>query len=216
MRIQVEWVNPKQLKPAGFNPPKRVEAKSLTKLINSIRKFGFLVPVITANNYEIIDGHRRTAAALKLNLSEIPIIRLPLSLQEGWSYLNDPTMKIDDKSWVYVLTPTTGFDVQNAPSEIKRKYKQITDLIPDGITMLAERNMSFGVWAILGMVRRFVGIDAKDKQGSAMILRWLIEHEMQTTARRAIELDLIKPSDLLRAIRTNAPLRKHESYTVEG
>lgn len=214
MRIQVEWVNPKQLKPAGFNPPKRVEAKALSKLTASIKKFGFVIPIITANNYEIIDGHRRHAAAMRMNLSEVPIIRLPLSLQEGWSLLNDAALKIDDKSWVYVLTPTTGYDVANAPIEIRRKYQKIVELIPNGITMLAERNMSFGVLDILSMVRRFLSVSIKDKETSAMILQWLIEHEMQTAARRAIELELIKPSELMRAIRTNVPLRKHESYSV--
>lgn len=216
MKIQIEWVNPKQLKPAGFNPPMRVNLKDekMRALIDAIKRIGFVDPVTTANNYEIIDGHRRTAAAIHLKLSEIPIIRLPLSLQAGWAALNEPTMPIGDKSWVYVLSPTGGFDVANAPKSIQLKYRKIESLIPNGVAMLAERGMTFNVWHVLGTVCKFLGVEPKDKDNRAKILTWLIVNEMQYPARKAIETEAITPTELWRAIRANKPLRRVESYSA--
>ena len=37
-------------------------------------EFGFKIPVLARSNGEVVDGHLRLKAALKLNLSEVPVI----------------------------------------------------------------------------------------------------------------------------------------------
>lgn len=208
MKIQIEWVNPKQLKPAGFNPPMRVNLKDkkMKTLIEGIKRVGFVVPVITANNYEIIDGHRRTTAALYLKLGEIPIIRLPLSLQDGWATLNASTKPIDSKAWVYVLSPAGGFDVNNAPEAIREVYFKIEEYLPGGVAMLQEHGMALNVIKEFATARNFLGVDPDDKKKCAQILRWLIVHRMQNPVRVAVKANLITPRDLWRAIQADVAL----------
>ena len=40
--LPIEWVNPRSLRPAPFNPPIRTEDEKLVELLESMRKHGFL------------------------------------------------------------------------------------------------------------------------------------------------------------------------------
>jgi len=43
-------------------------------MVSSIQKFGFKIPVLARSSGEIVDGHLRTTAALKMGMSEVPVI----------------------------------------------------------------------------------------------------------------------------------------------
>ena len=58
--------------PYSNNPRKNDQAVDAVE--NSIREFGFKVPVVIDKNGEIIAGHTRYKAAKKLKLKEIPCI----------------------------------------------------------------------------------------------------------------------------------------------
>lgn len=62
---------PADLKPWPTNPRTHSD-KQLTKLIASIRTFGFTTPVLVAEDGVILSGHGRVQAAIKLNLQSIP------------------------------------------------------------------------------------------------------------------------------------------------
>ncbi len=208
-RISIEYVSPFRLRPAGFNPDGRILKEALKPLIASIRLLGFVTPIVVANNYEIIDGHRRHAAAKECKLEEIPVIRLPISLQVGWATLNTATMKIDNRSWVQVLAPKDGeigFDPENAPVEVRRAYKKVVSLIPDGVLQLSRLDMSFGVLDSLSMIKRYCSVSNKDTETQGKILQWLITHRMQYPVRKAIESG-ISAAELTKAINRDVPLR---------
>jgi site-specific DNA-methyltransferase (adenine-specific) len=61
-----------KLKPYKNNPRKNDEA--VEYVANSIKEFGFKVPIIVDKDYEIIAGHTRLKSAKKLGLKEVPII----------------------------------------------------------------------------------------------------------------------------------------------
>lgn len=61
-----------KLKPYKNNPRKNDEA--VEYVANSIKEFGFKVPIIVDKDYEIIAGHTRLKAAQQLGLKEVPII----------------------------------------------------------------------------------------------------------------------------------------------
>lgn len=61
-----------KLKPYKNNPRKNDGA--VEYVANSIKEFGFKVPIIVDKDYEIIAGHTRLKAANKLGLKEVPII----------------------------------------------------------------------------------------------------------------------------------------------
>ena len=60
------------LRPYTRNPRKNDQA--VDAVANSIREFGFKVPVVIDKNGEIIAGHTRLKAAKKLKMKEIPCI----------------------------------------------------------------------------------------------------------------------------------------------
>ena len=61
-----------ELHPYANNPRKNDQA--VDAVANSIREFGFKVPIVIDKNGEIIAGHTRYKAAKKLKLKEIPCI----------------------------------------------------------------------------------------------------------------------------------------------
>lgn len=74
---QIRMVPLEQLHPHEQNP--RVDAASVTDLVESIREHGIEVPLVAAPPYSggsgwvVIAGHRRLTAAHELGLSEVPV-----------------------------------------------------------------------------------------------------------------------------------------------
>jgi ParB-like chromosome segregation protein Spo0J len=54
------------------NPRKNDGA--IDRMCDSIREFGFKIPVLARSDGEIVDGHLRLKAARKLGITEIPVI----------------------------------------------------------------------------------------------------------------------------------------------
>lgn len=73
-KIKLEYKNINEVKPYKFNPRKNEKAISI--VADSIRQFGFLVPVVIDQNNELIAGHTRIEAAKLLGLTEIPTIKV--------------------------------------------------------------------------------------------------------------------------------------------
>ena len=67
------WVDIGELQPYANNAKKH-PPWHINQLKNSIEKFGFISPIIVDDQYEIIAGHGRYAAAIKAGLKQIPII----------------------------------------------------------------------------------------------------------------------------------------------
>lgn len=70
--MEIIYKNIKDLRPYKRNPRKNEEA--VKYVANSIKEFGFKVPIIIDKNNEIIAGHTRLEASKKLNLKEVPCI----------------------------------------------------------------------------------------------------------------------------------------------
>lgn len=56
------------------NNPRRISADAIKAVSNSIREFGFKVPVIIDKENVIVAGHARVLASKELGLKEIPCI----------------------------------------------------------------------------------------------------------------------------------------------
>lgn len=61
-----------EIKPYEKNPRKNDNA--VEGVANSIREFGFRNPIIVDSNNEIVAGHTRYKAAIKLGMKEVPCI----------------------------------------------------------------------------------------------------------------------------------------------
>ena len=70
-------MNVKMIKISDINSYKnnpRKNANAVDAVANSIKEFGFKVPIVIDKNYEIVAGHTRVLAAKKLGLTEIPCV----------------------------------------------------------------------------------------------------------------------------------------------
>ena len=58
--------------PYARNPRKNDSA--VDRMVSSIAEFGFKIPVLARGDGEVVDGHLRLKAAVRLGLTEIPVI----------------------------------------------------------------------------------------------------------------------------------------------
>jgi len=70
---KLEYIDIDKIKPYANNPRKNDAA--VDKVAESIKEFGFKVPIIIDSNNEIIAGHTRLKAAKKLGLKKVPVIK---------------------------------------------------------------------------------------------------------------------------------------------
>jgi DNA modification methylase len=73
--LAVEYLSVAALKPNAQNPRLHTD-KQLRQIANSIRSFGFNVPVLVDTHLQVIAGHGRVLACKILGITEVPTIRL--------------------------------------------------------------------------------------------------------------------------------------------
>lgn len=208
-RPVVKMIDPQKLVPGGFNPPQRVTEKSLALIMQGIVELGGVVqPIIVSRDLRIGDGHRRVAAAIKLGLTEVPIIELPLGLQEMWGILNNTQKAIVGRDWVEVHS--LGFSLENAPVNVRKQITEIKNLIgEDGFSLLAEKGMTTTVLGFAKRLANYINTTGTKPDSSlvAQCLLWLINFGQQYAARKAIE-DGMSPGVMRYAISNNESLGK--------
>ena len=73
-RLKIQYLPISELKPYKFNPRKNEKAVKIVS--ESIKEFGFLIPVVIDKNNELIAGHTRIEAAKLLGIPEAPSIKV--------------------------------------------------------------------------------------------------------------------------------------------
>lgn len=71
MEYKVELLNVDDLKEYENNP--RINKKSIEKVADSIRSYGWKVPIVVDEEMVILAGHTRLTAAKLLNIKEVPV-----------------------------------------------------------------------------------------------------------------------------------------------
>lgn len=71
-RVAINYVDIHTLEPYERNP--RDNQQAVDSVANSIRTFGFLVPIIVDSDNIIVAGHTRLEAAKQLGLDDVPVI----------------------------------------------------------------------------------------------------------------------------------------------
>lgn len=71
--MQVEEINVNVLTPYGKNP--RKNDASVDRVAESIKEFGFKVPIVIDKDNVVVTGHTRLKAAKKLKMKKVPCIR---------------------------------------------------------------------------------------------------------------------------------------------
>ena len=75
--MNVTMRNALELIPYKDNP-RKISEYEFNGLCESIKRFGFQQPVVINTKNEILSGNQRTKAAIKLGISEIPVITVDL------------------------------------------------------------------------------------------------------------------------------------------
>lgn len=75
MRLKIEYLTPQELQPYANNAKEHPDAQ-VEQIMNSIKDFDFSDPIGIWGDNEVVEGHGRLMAALRLGLKEVPVIRL--------------------------------------------------------------------------------------------------------------------------------------------
>ena len=76
--MQIQYFSLDKLIPYSRNPRKNDHA--IDRMVASIEKFGFKIPILARSSGEVVDGHLRLKAARKFGMTEVPVI-----LCDEWS-----------------------------------------------------------------------------------------------------------------------------------
>lgn len=86
MKEQVQEISVRDLHSFRQHPFQVKDDESLQALCDSIREYGILSPLLarpTEDGFEIVSGHRRKAAALRLGLDRLPVLVWDMSDDEA-------------------------------------------------------------------------------------------------------------------------------------
>jgi len=128
--MKIETVNINSLKPHPKNP--RIHPDSaLEQLTKSIKEYGWTNPILVSKDGYVLAGHARLKAAEKAGLTEVPIIRLPLSGAKAVAYMIADNKLQDLTDWDFLklkdLFDTGGLNMEFTGFD----FKEIKDLITD-------------------------------------------------------------------------------------
>lgn len=197
------------LKQAKFNPTNRLEGRRIKDLARSIQEVGLVYPIAVNQDNEVIDGHRRIAAAKELGWDEVPIIIVSGDRQAIFSEVNATSQKMTagDNLKIYLVDPLA------LRPPIRRKHEEAEQFL--GRTMmkaLAKRGSSINLlrWAkeVANYCER-----TNDEKFIRRAVKWFYVHRQTRLLRSAI-YGGAPASVIERAIKTGKPLTP--KYVVAG
>lgn len=76
-RMRTKQVKIADLKLADYNP-RQITDHDMASLVNSIREFGMVEPVVVNKNNTVIGGHQRLVACQQLSITQVPVVYVDL------------------------------------------------------------------------------------------------------------------------------------------
>lgn len=74
---RIELLPVSALRPALYNP-READAERLELVRLSLRKLGFLLPLVATTDGEILSGHQRHAVAVDMGAARVPVLRVDM------------------------------------------------------------------------------------------------------------------------------------------
>ena len=126
----------------GFrnHPFKVKDDESLNALCESIRDYGVLSPLLarptTDGNYEIISGHRRKAAAMKLGMEKLPVLIREMTDDEAVILMVDSNIQREnllpsEKAYAYKMKLEAMNHQGRTSGQVGQKWSR--DLLADSV-----------------------------------------------------------------------------------
>lgn len=150
LNLAIQYVDIDKLKPFDKNP--RTHSKDqIAQIANSIRKFGWVNPILVDENFEIIAGHGRILAGKELGYEKVPVAQLShLSIAEkrglliadnriaenaGWDdeLLSQIMAELHDDKFDLSVLGFTNKELESirAEFESEQELSQTIDNVPD-------------------------------------------------------------------------------------
>ncbi len=174
---QNEQIETRKIHPFKDHPYKVKDDNEMQELINSIKEYGILEPLKLLkddNFYEVISGHRRLHAAMKLGLQTLPATVYEISRDEAAILLVDSNLHREhilpsEKAFAYKMkyealkrqgerTDLTSCQLgtklrtdeqiaENADDSARQiqRYIRLTKLIPELLEMMDKNEIAFSV-----------------------------------------------------------------------
>jgi ParB-like chromosome segregation protein Spo0J len=97
-RLNIEYVELSTLIPHVDNP-KQHSPVEVAEMVESIKKWGWTKPMLVTMNGVIVDGHRRRLAALAMNITRVPVIRVPFTDEQALAFLMASKRSQSESDW---------------------------------------------------------------------------------------------------------------------
>lgn len=171
----------KRLKNAPHNPPNRILPKNLRKLVDSMDLIGLLQPVVIAEDFTIIEGHRRVAAAKVLEWDDIECVVIKEDPATVYASVNASLRKMsgNDSLSIWLKNPHA------VPQQLHSKFGEMMNLLgKELVRRLVDGGHSYRVFSTACRIQRYCGFDSEQLKA---ITRWLIETATIGQVMKALE-----------------------------
>lgn len=195
--ISKVYINVKNLKPFENHPFKVVDNEELGRLAMSIKENGVITPLIVRdsddNKFEVISGHRRLMASIKVGLESVPAYIYDLDDEQAKIFVVDSNLHREqllpsEKAFAYKmkmeaikeqgrLSGQVGHKSRDSISDTDsgrqvQRYIRLTYLIPELLHLVDKNRIAFSVGVELSYLTEdeqaelYEVIDMEDKTPS--------------------------------------------------
>jgi ParB-like chromosome segregation protein Spo0J len=114
--MEVIQIQTSRLRPWDANP--RLNDHAVDAVAKSIEQFGFNVPIVCDQNYQIIAGHVRWKAAKQLRLERVPVIQLEMTEAQRDAFAIADNKTADVAQWDFAALTNILKDLDAAGCEL--------------------------------------------------------------------------------------------------
>ncbi len=96
--MKIQQINIDSIKPYANNQKKH-DKKQIKQVADSIKRFGFIQPIVIDKNNEIVIGHARFEAALSLEMDRVPCVKADTLSEKEIKALRLADNKLNESPW---------------------------------------------------------------------------------------------------------------------
>ena len=197
-----QMVSVADLKDARHNPPNRITAKNIKTLADSMESIGLLQPVTVTLDNEIVEGHRRVAAAKQLGWEKIEAnIVKDADADAIYGSLNTTARKLSGCDALYVWLANSKAVV---PSQARAFVEMNEQLGRPLVKELCKAGFSRRMFLTARRIARYC--DAEDSETLQSVVRWMLTFPVAGQVMKAMEAGE-SPKTILSAVRSGKPIK---------
>lgn len=150
---KILWVPINTIRPTPYNPKHRTkEGKELRALVDTIRKYGVVYPILITEDRDLIDGHRRYTAAKLAGLERIECIVSSLDRDEAFGLVNTTPKRIVRRDWLEIARGGG----KALPAKEAALYRELHALVGNyGVDLLIQKGLGLGILTLCKAVHQY-------------------------------------------------------------